>query len=614
MKNDPSTRNTIIFFVCAMVLLFAYETFIMGPAERRKEAEAKSAAALQQKLHPGVPLAPGSAPQAVYVSRDQAIKASPRLAIDTPAFRGTVALKGGRIDDLDLKAYRETLSKSSANVEMFRPEGSQGAYFAQTGWTAQSSQGLGVAGLPDANTVWSAPAGAKLTPSSPVTLSYTAPSGLTFLRTIAVDDKSMFTIVDQVANHAATPVTVAGYGSVQRQCPALDEHHKDPCLADGAVRVNAHEGSIGWLGGKLQAQKYKDWFKKASDPVTSTGGWLGITDKYWMAALAPQQNVPVTGTFRVTPNVGFNIFEANFVGPVQTLAPGASANATTHLFAGAKIVPQLQGYQKQLGIPEFDQAVDWGLFWFLTRPLFVVVEFFYQHVGNFGIAILLLTVTTRILFFPLANKAYESMTRMKKLQPELEVLKKRHEKEPQKYQQEMMALYQREKINPLGGCLPMLLQIPVFFALYKVLSVTIEMRQAPFYGWVHDLSARDPTTIMNLFGLIPYDPSLMPGVIGAFLAGPLHIGVWPLMYLVTMWLSMSMSPTTGMDSSQQMIMKFMPLIFMFTISGVAVGLVIYWAWSNVLAIVQQYVIMHRLKVANPIDSFIEKISGKKALT
>ena len=607
MKQDPSTRNTIIFFVCAMAVLFAYETFVMAPAEKRNAERAKQAAALQQKLHPGVPLAPGAAPQAQYVPREQALTASPRIVIDTPAVQGSISLKGGRIDDLDLKGYRQTLDKGSPDVKLLTPEGADGAYFAQTGWTAQSA-----AGLPDANTQWSAPAGARLTPQTPVTLTYAAPSGLVFQRTIAVDDKFMFTVVDQVQNHAAAPMTLAAYGSVQRQCDALDATHKDWCT-DPVLRGNAHEGSIGWLGGKLQQTKFKDWAKKSPDPMSSTGGWLGITDKYWMAALAPQQNQPVTGTFRVTPAVGYDVFEANFVGPAQTVAPGAQAVATTHLFAGAKVVPVLKAYQQTLAIPEFDQAVDWGLFWFFTRPLFAVVEFFYQHVGNFGLAILLLTVCVRAAFFPLANRSYESTTRMKKVQPQLNEIKKRYEKDPQKQQQEMMALYQKEKINPIGGCLPMLLQIPVFFALYKVLSVTIEMRHAPFFGWIHDLSTRDPTTIMNLFGLIPYDPALVP-VLGGIFGTYLHIGVWPLVYMVTMFLSMSMTPTTGMDPSQQQVMKIMPILFSFFITNVAVGLVIYWCWSNVLSILQQYLIMHRLKVENPIDSIIAKVTGKAPAT
>ena len=433
-----------------------------------------------------------------------------------------------------------------------------------------------------------------------------------FTRTIAVDDHFMFTVVDQVANHAATPVTLAAYGSVQRQCQAADAQHKDPCLPEGASRINAHEGSIGWLDNNLKERKYSDWIKRPPEMFDATG-WIGITDRYWMTALAPPQNVQAAGTFRVTPQVGYNIFEANIVDAGKAVAPGATAITTTHVFAGAKVAPVLQGYEKTLGIPQFDRAIDWGLFSFLTHPLFVVLAFFNQHVGNFGLAILLLTVCVRVAFFPLLNRSYEFSTRMKKFQPQLEALKKQHEGNPQKYQQEMMALYQREKINPLGGCLPMLLQLPVFFALYKVLAITIDLRQAPFFGWIHDLSQRDPTTIMNLFGLLPYDPSLVP-VIGTILGTTLHIGVWPMVYMVTMWLSMSMTPTTGMDPTQQQVMKFMPIVFSLFITNVAVGLVIYWCWSNCLSIVQQYIIMHRLKVANPIDSFIERVTGKTAAT
>jgi YidC/Oxa1 family membrane protein insertase len=603
--ETESNRNTIIFFVCALALLFGYETFIMGPAEKRKEAEARQAAAVQQKLHPGVPLAPGAAPQAVYLPLDKALAASPRVKIDTPALTGSVALKGGRIDDLDLKGYHETIDPRSPLVELLRPEGADHAYFVQTGWT-----GANVPGLPNEDTVWTAPEGSVLSPGHPVVLTYAAPTGLTFTRTLSVDDKAMFTVADQVINKAAVPVALAPYGSVQRLCPASD---KDPCLPSGTLRSGVvHEGAIGWLGSRLKQTKYGAWKKKAEAEVTaSTGGWLGITDRYWMAALVPDQTLPIQGTFRVTPSATANVFEANYVGPLQTAAPGAAATQTIHLYAGAKTVPVLSSYQKTLGVPEFDQAVDWGNFWFLTRPLFTVVEFFYQHVGNFGIAILLLTVTVRIVFFPLANKSYESLTKMKKVQPQLALIKEKYGKDPTKQQQEMMALYAKEKINPFMGCIPMLLQIPVFFALYKVLSVTIEMRHAAFFGWVQDLSARDPTTLFNLFGLLPFDPNVIP-LIGAVLAGPLHIGIWPLVYVVTMWLSMSMSPQTGMDPTQQKIMQFMPLIFMFTISGVAVGLVIYWAWSNVLTILQQYVIMRRFKVDNPIDQIVRKLTGQPA--
>jgi YidC/Oxa1 family membrane protein insertase len=442
-----------------------------------------------------------------------------------------------------------------------------------------------------------------------VTLTYDNGQGLTFARTLSVDDNYLFTVADQVTNKGAQTVALAPYGSVQRQCVA-DAQHKDPCLADGAIRSGVvQEGYIGWLGDQLRLKKYRDWAKADAVNIASTGGWLGITDKYWMASLIPDQRQSVQGTFRVTPNSAADVFEADFVAPAQAIAPGATVTQTTRLYAGAKTVPLLTTYQKALGVPQLDQAVDWGMFWFLTRPLFAIVEFFYQHVGNFGLAIVMLTVCVRLAFFPLANKSYESMTKMKKIQPQMEAIKKRNEKDPAKQQQEMMALYQQEKINPFLGCVPMLLQIPVFFSLYKVLSVTIEMRHAPFFGWVHDLSARDPSSIVNLFGALPFHPAAV-AMIGGVLDGPLHIGVWPLIYLVTMWLSMSMSPQTGMDPTQQKIMQFMPLLFTFSISQVAVGVVIYWSWSNVITITQQYVIMRRFKVDNPIDQIVRRLTGK----
>ena len=606
MSTQPSSsRNSTIFFVLAIAAVFAYEFFVLEPAEKRKAIAAKAAAEQQQAMaHQG--LTPNGQPLTVFVPREQAEALTPRIKIDTPALSGSVALKGADLDDLFLKNYRVTTDPKSALVELFRPQGSQGAYFAATGW-----MGANVPGLPGPQTLWTAPAGAVLSPGHPVTLTYDNGAGLQFARTIAVDQNYLFTLTDQVTNHGAGAVTLAPYGSIQRQC-VTDAQHKDPCLPDGAIRSGVvHEGYIGWLGEQhLQLKKFRDW-AKATAPYTSpfTGGWLGITDKYWMASLIPDQGQQVQATFRVTPAAAANVFEANFVAPAQAVQPGQTVSETTRLYAGAKTVPLLSGYQKSLGVPQLDQAVDWGMFWFITRPLFTVVEFFYQHVGNFGLAILLLTVCVRLVFFPLANKSYESMTKMKKIQPQMEALKKRNEKDPAKQQQDMMALYQKEKINPFLGCVPMLLQIPVFFSLYKVLSVTIEMRHAPFFGWVHDLSARDPSTFTNLFGALPFAPVAVP-LIGTFLDGPLHIGVWPLLYLITMMLSMSMSPQTGMDPTQQKIMQFMPLLFTFSIAQVAVGVVIYWSWSNCITILQQYVIMRRFGVDNPIDGIIRRLTGK----
>jgi YidC/Oxa1 family membrane protein insertase len=300
------------------------------------------------------------------------------------------------------------------------------------------------------------------------------------------------------------------------------------------------------------------------------------------------------------------------VGQARTVGPGQQVTETSHFFAGAKTVPLLRAYEKSLGVPRFDDAVDWGMFWFFTRPIFSFLQFIFQHVGNFGVAILLLTVAVRALFYPLAQKQYESMTKMKKVQPQMEALKVKFKDDPAKQQQELMALYQREKVNPLAGCLPLLLQIPVFFALYKVLTVTIEMRHAPFFGWIRDLSARDSTTIWNLFGLIPWNPATTP-LIGGILDTTLHLGVLPLAYGVTMWLTTSMSPPAP-DPMQQRIFQFMPLIFMFIMAPFAVGLLIYWTWSNCLTILQQYVIMRRFGVENPIDRIIGRMTGRAPAT
>jgi YidC/Oxa1 family membrane protein insertase len=411
----------------------------------------------------------------------------------------------------------------------------------------------------------------------------------------------MFTIADTVANTGAAAVTLAPYGSVQRQ----------GLPADIGKNSIVHEGAVGWLGNELRLIKFKKWSKDGGASYPTTGGWAGITDKYWLAALIPAQTEAVQSQFRVTKSGGFDIFEANYVGAARVIAPGRQVTETQRFFGGAKTVPVLKAYEDKLGVPRFDQAVDWGMFWFFTRPLFQFLEFIHSHVGNFGVAILLLTVAVKVVFFPLANKSYESITKMKKVQPQIEALRAKYKDDATKQQTELMALYQKEKINPVTGCLPMLLQIPVFYALYKVLTVTIEMRHAPFFGFIQDLSARDPSTIWNLFGLIPWNPATLP-VAGTLLDTSLHIGALALAYGVTMWLTTSMNPPAG-DPVQQKIFQFMPLVFTFIMAPFAVGLLIYWTWSNILTIIQQYIIMRRFKVDNPIDSLIAKITGNPRL-
>ncbi|HVI34497.1 membrane protein insertase YidC [Phenylobacterium sp.] len=593
MQSDDNSRNTIIFIVAAVILFIAYQFFVLEPAQKRRQAELARQAPAASQVQPGVSAAAvPQVPQAM--TRQAAVAATPRIPIATPSVRGSLSLRGARIDDLFLTEYRETVKKDSPPVELLRPEGTQFAWFADIGWT-----GANVPGLPTADTVWTLVQGSTLAPGQPVVLQTTNGAGLTFTRKIEVDDRFLFTITDTVANTSGQAITIAPYASVQRQGVPKE-------LGTNQI---VHEGAVGWLDGKLRQVKYKKWLKDGGGPAyTSTGGWVGITDKYWLTALIPGGAERVTGQFRQTNAGALSIFDANYVGEPRTIPAGRQITETTHFIAGAKRVPLLRQYQQQLGVERLDWAVDWGNFWFLTRPIFSFLAFISQHVLNFGVAILLLTVVVRLIFFPLANKQYESLTKMKKVQPQMEELRKKYKDDPAKQQQELLALYQREKVNPLAGCLPLLLQIPVFYALYKVLTVTIEMRHAPFVGWIQDLSARDPTTIWTLFGLIPWDPASAP-LIGGFLDGALHLGVLPLLYGVTMWLTTSMSPPAP-DPIQQRIFQLMPLMFTFIMAPFAAGLLLYWTWSNVLTILQQYVIMRRFKVDNPIDRLIRKFTGK----
>lgn len=596
--RDDNTRNTIIFFVCAALLLLVYQVFVIDPqAKRQAEERARqapaSAAALASPAAPAVPVA---------VARQAAIAASPRVPINTPSLKGSLSLRGARIDDLYLVKYRQTIEKNAPAVELMRPEGTQFAWFADLGWT-----GANVPGLPGPQTAWTLTQGSTLAPGQPVTLTYANGQGLTFTRVIAVDDKYMFTVTDTVANTSGQAITLAPFGSVQRQ-------GVPPTLGKNGV---IHEGGMGWLE-KRRPLKYAKWQKEGTSPAyTSTGGWIGITDHYWLAAVIPAQNEQIQGQYRLTKTPGLNLLDANFVGQARAIPAGRQISNTTHVFAGAKQAPMLKDYEKTLGIAHLDEAIDWGMLWFLTRPVSDFLAYIYKHVGNFGVAILMLTVVVRVIFFPLANKQYESMTKMKKVQPAMEELRKKFKDDPAKQQQELLALYQREKVNPLAGCLPILLQIPVFFALFKTLQLAIDMRHAPFVGYIRDLSAPDPTTIFNLFGLIPWDPGTAP-LIGSLLGygyppGFLHIGILPILYGITTWLTTAMSPPAP-DPMQQRIFQLMPLLFTFIMAQFAIGLLVYYTWSNILTALQQYVIMRRFKVDNPIDKLIRRITGKTQAT
>ncbi|HTW33318.1 MAG TPA: membrane protein insertase YidC [Rhizomicrobium sp.] len=579
-------RNLIAAALLSAVVLFGWEYFIAGPQLEKERARQ----ALLHHEHPeakpqAAPNAPSSLPAAPSsLSRADALKAGgARIAIDTPSLDGSLLLKGSRFDDLRLKKYRETTNPKSPEIVLFSPVRTSYPYYAVFGWVAPPGSGIKT---PDDNSAWKVASGTTLTPTSPVTLTWDNGQGLVFTRTISVDKNYMFAVRDQVANHGHGRITLYPYGYVARDG-----------LPPGQQFMALHEGFVGVADGTLQDAEYKPptalglifGYKGPPQTFQSTGGWFGITDKYWMAAVIPPQSAKLDAGYQTSPLGSTQAYQANYRLGAQNIAPGATATVNERLFAGAKIDQLLQNYEDKEGVTKFHLAIDWGWFWFFTQPIFYVLDFLSQYM-NMGLAILLLTVLIKIAFFPLADASYRSMSRMKKLQPEMERIKAQFKDDQQQQQQAIMELYRREKINPVSGCLPMLIQIPVFYSLYKVLLGTIEMRQAPFFGWVHDLSAADPTSILNLFGLLPYDPHALPHIV-AFL-GFLNVGMWPIIMGCTQWFQMKLNPPAP-DPVQQRMYSFMPLIFTFMLSSLPAGLVIYWTWNNILTTAQQYVVMRR---------------------
>jgi YidC/Oxa1 family membrane protein insertase len=515
--------------------------------------------------------------------REDAIAASPRVKIDTPRLSGSIALKGARIDDLALVQYRDTVDPTSPAIVLFSPSNTASPYYAEFGWVGAAGSTVRV---PNQTTVWQQEGSGALTPTTPITLSYDNGEGLTFHRTIAIDEHYLFTIKDEVTNIGSAPVTLYPFALISR--------HGTPKVSGYYI---LHEGLIGYLGDSgLQQYAYKKIDDDKTVNFKAKDGWLGITDKYWAAALLPETDAELQA--RYSSNVVDNVrrYQTDYLEDAQTVPIGGTGTASTRLFAGAKEagvvginfpIGGLGGYNQALGLNHFDLLIDWGWFYFITKPMFLALDFVYRFFGNFGISILIVTVLVKLLFFPLANKSYASMAKMKSIQPQLAALKERYPDDRMKQQQEMMELYKKEKINPIAGCLPVALQIPVFFSLYKVLFVTIEMRHAPFFGWIKDLSAPDPTNLFTLFGLLQYDPTQLP-MVGHYLA----LGIWPIVMGITMWFQMKLNPTPP-DPTQQMIFNWMPLIFTFMLAGFPAGLVIYWAWNNTLSVLQQSFIMRR---------------------
>jgi YidC/Oxa1 family membrane protein insertase len=521
------------------------------------------------------PVTRGAAPPSTALSIEQRAKAlamTPRVQISTPRLHGSISLVGGRLDDLTLAKYHETLNPKSPEIVLFSPAGAPDAYFTEVGWVATD----GKADVPGPDTLWTADR-ETLTPESPVTLSWDNGAGLTFKRIFAVDDDYMFTMTQRVENNGKAPVALSSYGLISR--------HGTPPVSGFYILF---EGPLGVLDGTLKEVKYSELQEEGVIQQNSIGGWIGITDKYWLAALVPNQKEAINTRFVDQRHNNKNIYQVDYVGGEMTVAPGGSVATESRVFAGAKQVRLLDRYEEEYSIPRFDLAIDFGWFYFLTKPLFYFLLYITDWVGNVGVAILLLTVVVKLAFFPLANKSYKSMSQMRKLQPEMLKLRERFSDDKTRLNQEMMALYKREKVNPASGCLPMIVQIPVFFALYKVLFVTIEMRHAPFFGWIHDLSARDPTTVWNLFGLIPWDPFTV-------IPDPVNIGAWPLIMGITMFLQQKLNPQPP-DPMQAKIFMFLPIVFTFMLASFPAGLVVYWTWNNTLSIIQQWVIMRRAGV------------------
>ena len=600
----PDQRNLILAIALSVLIFLGFELYLSlsAPPVQQPERERQTATALAPRA-PGeaAPTTPEGAPAAAaeatpgapVETREAALALSPRIPIVTPTLAGSIALRGARVDDLTLLHYRETTAEDSPQIVLFSPaespaaEGEQrtsfllpqdavnstGPYFADFGWLAEEGNAVAVPG-PD--TVWQADR-SELTPESPLTLSWDNGQGLIFHQEIAIDESYMFTVTRRIDNRGADPVTLFPHGRVKRTgTPAISGFYI------------LHEGALGVFGGTLDEVDYDDMRDDGIISQQSTGGWIGITDKYWLTALVPDQEEPFTGRYVHTVSEGFNRYQTDFLRAAKTAPAGGSIEVRDRLFAGPKVVELLETYERDHGVTRFELAGAFRWLFFIAKPLFSLLLWINEAVGNFGIAILLVTVLIKLVFFPLANKSYRSMAAMRKLAPEVAKLKERYGDDKMRMNQEMMALYKTEGANPMMGCLPMLIQIPVFFALYEVLFVTIEMRHAPFFGWINDLSARDPSNVLNPFEIIPFEyPDL------------LHIGLWPLLMGFSMWLQFRLNPQPT-EPMMAKVFMIMPIFFTFILAPFPAGLVIYWTWNNLLSIAQQWVIMRRHGIANPV--------------
>ena len=599
--ND--NNNFLFAVILSLGVLLGWQYFVIEPkvaAERAAQAELAQKAADQ--VAPDGTLAPQSMDQALRTElgapstpqtlapqtltpQPSAIADSPRLRISSDQFSGSIALLGARFDDLHLTQYVESLDDGAPAVTLLADAQNKANWQASFGWVTDQSLNYD---LPTPDTLWEADPSQILTPDTPVTLRYVSRDGLIFTRTISVDHQFMFQLSDRVENTGSKPVTLYPFGQITRRGHS-----------DRKQIFVLHEGAIGYFSGEtgLVELTYDDLTDDGPQKFKDAKGWLGFTDKYWATALVPPQDETLNGRFTARDDNGTPIYRADYLLAGRSVNAGESVELSSQFFAGAKAVNSIEHYAEQ-GVARFDLLIDWGWFYFLTKPMFRALQLIYHGVGNYGLAILLVTVIIKLLFFPLASRSYETMAKMKKVQPEMTRIREQYANDRQTQQQELLKLYRSEKLNPLAGCLPILIQIPVFFALYKVLYVTLDMRHQPFFGWINDLAAPDPTSLFNLFGLIPWDP---PAI--------LMLGVWPIMMGITMFVQMQMNPPPP-DPVQAVIFKYMPIFFTFLLASFPAGLVIYWAWNNFLSVLQQGYIMRKNGV--PIELLQNLGIGKKA--
>ncbi len=600
MEKDDQ-RNLLLALVLCFALFMGYNMLVLEPqAKAAQESQARARAQTEQQV---------SDPSATVQIRTrddlvaEELAAGTRVALEAPSVDGSLSLLGARVDDVSLKSYYETVQAKlaghrEAEVQLLSPQGTERAFYAVVAWTSGESS--------TENALWTQTSTGPLTQDNPLALTFSS-AAARIDRTISVDGDYMFTVADTVTNTGAAPITLTQETAVRQRLTGDTIN---------SAEHGAHRGALGVYGSDTnQMINYKDLSQGKAVSRSVTGGWNSLTTKYWMAATIPEQGEEVQMIARSEKANGQTIFTAGYELTPYTIQPGQSITETARIFAGAKRVSLLDRYQKQMGIPAFTDAVDWSFLFFITKPFFYLLQLFQSWVGGFGIAILMLTVFVKALFFPLQFNMYKSMSKMRLVAPEMKSIQERFAADPQRMRQEQAKLFQREKVNPVAGCLPMIPQMFVFYALYHVLMVTIEMRHAPFPGvdwlpdtWIEDMSAPDPISIFNLFGLIPWNPASVP-LIGNFLM----IGPFALLYGLTMLALQGMSaPPT--DPMQRAIMRWLPLVFTILFAGFAVGLVIYWVWSNIITTVQQYIIMRRTGVETEFDKFFKKRFGKKATT